>query len=117
MTRHRSYPSDLSDARWELIGPTLTTWRAERGGNGLAIGRPPERNRRRIADAILNIDRTGIAWRCLLHHFPPWKAVYRRFAAWQEEGVFDQLNGLLRRLVREADLDGEPTACGILAQS
>lgn len=24
MTRHRPYPSDLSDARWELLEPTLT---------------------------------------------------------------------------------------------
>ncbi|MEV5788118.1 IS5/IS1182 family transposase, partial [Streptomyces sp. NPDC052287] len=35
MTRQRPYPSDLSDARWELIGPILTTWRVERRGRGL----------------------------------------------------------------------------------
>ncbi|MBT2393930.1 hypothetical protein J7E87_32100 [Streptomyces sp. ISL-1] len=41
MTHHRPYPSDLSDARWELIGPALTAWRTERRGNGLDIGHPP----------------------------------------------------------------------------
>lgn len=118
MTRHRPYPSDLSDARWELIGPTLTSWRAKRRNKGLDIGRPPEHDLRRIMDAILYVDRTGIAWRYLPHDFPPWETVYGYFAAWQKEGVFDQLNGLLRRLVREAEgRDSEPTACVLDAQS
>lgn len=118
MTRHRPYPSDLSDARWELIGPTLTTWRTERRGRALDIGRPPEHDPRRIMDAILYVDRTGIAWRYLPHDFAPWEKVYGYFAAWQKEGVFDQLNGLLRRLVREAaGRDSEPTACVLDAQS
>lgn len=118
MTRQRPYPSNLSDARWELIGPILNTWRAERRGRGLDIGRPPEHNLRRLMDAILYVDRTGIAWRYLPHDFPPWETVYGCFAAWQKEGVFDQLNGLLRRLVREAEgRDSEPSACVLDAQS
>jgi transposase len=118
MTRHRPYPSDLSDARWELIEPTLTPWRAERRGKGLDIGRPPEHDLRRLMDAILYVDRTGIAWRYLPHDFPPWETVYGYFAAWQKEDIFDQLNGLLRRLVREAEgRDGEPSACVLDAQS
>ena len=40
------------------------------------------------------------------------------FAASQKEGVFDQLNGLLRRLVREAEgRSAEPSACVLDAQS
>ncbi|MCX5096474.1 hypothetical protein OOK36_48660 [Streptomyces sp. NBC_00365] len=27
MTERRPYPSDLSDARWELIEPVLRAWR------------------------------------------------------------------------------------------
>ncbi|MEU8976213.1 transposase [Streptomyces monashensis] len=67
MTRHRPYPSDLSDARWELIGPALTAWRAERRGKGPDTGRPPEHDLRRIMDALLYVDRTGIPWRYLPH--------------------------------------------------
>ncbi|MGA5135460.1 transposase, partial [Streptomyces olivoreticuli] len=26
MSKRKPYPSDLSDARWALIEPTLTTW-------------------------------------------------------------------------------------------
>ncbi|MDQ0934959.1 hypothetical protein [Streptomyces turgidiscabies] len=32
MTERRAYPSDLSDARWELIEPVLSAWRFERRG-------------------------------------------------------------------------------------
>ncbi|MGW4231219.1 IS5 family transposase [Streptomyces sp. NPDC004980] len=80
--RQRPYPSDLSDARWELLEPTLT------------------------------------AWRYLPHDFAPWETVYGYFAAWQKNAVFDHLNGLLRRLVREAEgRDAEPSACVLDAQS
>jgi hypothetical protein len=30
--QQRPYPSDLSDARWELIQPVLSAWRTERRG-------------------------------------------------------------------------------------
>jgi transposase len=44
--------------------------------------------------------------------------VYGYFAAWQKEGIFAQLNGLLRRLVREAEgRNAEPSACVLDAQS
>ncbi|BCL32149.1 hypothetical protein GCM10017557_70080 [Streptomyces aurantiacus] len=97
---------------------TLTAWRAELRGKSLDIGRPPEHDLRRIMDAILYVDRTGIPWRYLPHDFAPWATVYGYFAAWQKEGVFDQLNGLLWRLVREAEgRDAEPSACVLDAQS
>jgi transposase len=69
-------------------------------------------------DAILYVDRTGIPWRYLPHDFAPWETVYGYFAAWQKEGVFDRLNGLLRRMAREAEgRDAEPSACVLDAQS
>ncbi len=60
MTPPGSYPSDLSDERWELIAPILNAWRAERRGQGLDIGRPPEHDLRHVMNAILYVDRTGI---------------------------------------------------------
>lgn len=110
--------ADDGDARWELLEATLTAWRAERRGNGLDIGRPPEHDLRRIMDAILYVDRTGIPWRYLPHDSAPWETVYGYFAAWQKDGVFDQFNGLLRHLVRKAEgRDTEPSACILDAQS
>ncbi|MGW8597984.1 IS5 family transposase [Streptomyces sp. NPDC055893] len=116
--RQEPDPSDLSYARWGLLEPILSAWRAERRGKGLDIGRPPEHDRRRIMDAVLYIDRTGIAWRYLPSDFAPWETVYGHFAAWQKDGVFDQLNGLLRSLVREAEeREVDFTACVLDTQA
>lgn len=41
------------------------------GRRGLDMGRPPEDDLRRIMDAILYVDRTGIPWRYLPHDFAP----------------------------------------------
>jgi transposase len=118
MAKQRPYPSDLSDARWELIEPVLNAWRTDRRSKGLDIGRPCEHDLRAILNAILYIDRTGIPWRYLPHEYPPWQTVYGYFAAWQRDGIFAQLSGLLRRLVRTAEgRDPDPTACVIDAQS
>ncbi|MBO3680495.1 IS5 family transposase [Streptomyces sp. NEAU-YJ-81] len=118
MQQRRPYPSDLSDARWELIEPVLTAWSFERRGRALDFGRPPERDLREIMNAILYVDRTGVQWRYLPHDFPPWETVYGYFAKWQKEGIFAQLNGLLRELVRrQGGRNTEPSACVIDAQS
>ncbi len=112
MTPRDQYPSDLSDDRWALIDPVLTAWQARRRQGALGFGRPPEHDLRRLMDAILYVDRTGIPWRYLPHDFPPHQTVYGYFAKWQRDGVFTQLTGLLRRLVREAEgRNGEPSAC------
>lgn len=114
MTPRKPYPSDLSDARWALVEPVLTAWRAARRSQGIPGGRPPEHELRDLLDAIVHVDRTGIPWRHLPNDYPPWESVYHYFAAWRDEAVFEQLGGLLRRLVRhDAGRDEEPTA-GIL---
>lgn len=62
--------------------------------------------------------RTGVQWCYLPHDFPHWNTVYGYFAHWQKDGIFAQLNGLLRELVREREgRSAEPSACVIDAQS
>ncbi|MET8472210.1 IS5 family transposase [Streptomyces sp. NPDC006422] len=118
MADRRAYPSDLSDARWELIDPVLAAWRFERRGRALDFGRPPRHDLREIMNAILYVDRTGCQWAYLPHDFPPWQSVYGYFAHWQKDGIFAQLNGLLRELVRQQEgKDRHPSACIVDAQS
>src|SRR5215469_8907004 len=57
MAARRPYPSDLSDARWALVEPTLTAWREREHRAGLGIGRPPRHDLRSILDAIVYVDR------------------------------------------------------------
>lgn len=117
MTERRPYPSDLSDARWALIAPRLTAWRQARTDAGVS-GRAPTHDLRDIFNAILYVNRTGIAWRYLPHDFPPYRTVYGYFAAWSKEGIFTDLNYQLTGLVR--DHHGrtiEPTASIMDSQS
>ena len=100
MTTRRAYPSDLSDARWALIGPRLSAWRQVRTDAGVG-GRTATHDLREIFNALLYLNRTGIAWRYLPHDFPPHATVYSYFAAWSKEGVFTELNYDLTGLVRD----------------
>jgi transposase len=117
MTSRSAYPSDLSDARWADIEPRLTAWRQSRAAAGVS-GRTPTHDLREIFNAILYLNRTGIPWRYLPHDFPPYRTVYRHFAAWSKEGLFTELNYELTGLVR--DHHGrqiEPTASIMDTQS
>lgn len=58
-----SYPSDLRDKEWELIGRHFQP--KDRRGN------TSKHPRRRIVDAILYVVKTGVQWRMLPKDFPP----------------------------------------------
>ena len=117
MTCRRAYPTDLSDARWALIEPVLSAWRAERAAAGLGLC-PPVHDLREIVNAILYVNRAGCAWQLLPHDFPPCKTVYDYYAKWAADGTTAKIHDLLRRRVREqAGRAGEPSAAIIDAQS
>src|SRR5712672_2689945 len=108
----RGYPSDLTDAQWQVIAVHLPA-RAP-GGRG----RPRIWPLRRITEAILYVDRAGCAWRYLPSDFPPWGTVYGYFAAWRDDGTLARLHDALRARVRAAaGRDPEPTAAVIDSQS
>ncbi|MET9341784.1 IS5 family transposase [Nonomuraea sp. NPDC003804] len=117
MTPRRAYPSDISDARWALIEPTLTAWRQARLDRR-PTGEAARTDLRDIFDAILYVNRTGIAWKYLPHDFPPHPTVYSYYAAWRDEGIFTQLNYELTGLARvKAGRAAEPSAAVIDTQS
>lgn len=115
MSSRRAYRSDLSDAQWALIEPTMTAWRAARRGPGTAAR---VHDLREIVNAILYVCRTGIAWEYLPHDFPPYKTVYDYYAKWEADGTTEALHDLLRNRVRVARGRAEvPTAAVIDSQS
>lgn len=104
----RRYPSDLTDAQWQVIAPHLPA------------GVPGRRGRPRVwpLRAILYLDRTGCARRYLPPDFPPWPTVYGYFAAWRDNGTLARLHDALRARARAAaGRDPEPTAAVIDSQS
>jgi transposase len=115
MNPRRPYRTDLSDARWALIEPILTQWRADRVGLGI---KEPIHDLREIVNAILWMNRAGCAWEMLPHDFPPYKSVYAYFAAWAKDGTTEKIHDLLRGKVRErAGRAAEPTAAIVDAQA
>jgi transposase len=115
MSDRRPYRSDVSDARWALIEPVFTAWRARRIGPGTAAR---VHNLREIVNAILYVNRTGIPWEYLPHDFPPYKTVYDYYAKWEADGTTQQVHDLLRDKTRRAHgRRTEPTAAVIDAQS
>lgn len=113
----RPYRSDLSDARWALIEPILSEWRAAQTAKGLDINQPVH-DLREIVNAILYVNRTGIAWDYLPHDFPPRSTVYGYFAQWERDGTAEMIHDMLRRRVRTAaGRAAEPTAALVDSQS
>jgi transposase len=100
------YPSDLTDAQWELIEPLLPEPKTG--------GRPEKHPRREIVKAICYHVRAGGAWRTLPSDFPPWEAVYWHFARWTGEGTLDRVHDTLRRKVREAEGRGGDPSAGVV---
>ena len=110
MTSRRAYRSDLSDARWALVEPILAAWRAARAEAGLGLSEPVH-DLREIVNAILYVNRTGIAWEYLPHDFPPFKTVYDYYAKWEADGTTEAIHDELRRKVRKAaGRSAEPSA-------
>jgi putative transposase len=106
----KPYPSDLTDSQWLLIAPLLPPARPG--------GRPRKTDVRAVVNGIFYLNREGCTWRALPHDFPPWKTVYNYFAAWNEDGTWKQLNGALRRQVRQAAGRAHtPSAASIDSQS
>ena len=60
--RGRRYPSDLTDAEWNLVAPHIRP--AKRGG------RPRTANMREVMNTVLYLLGTGCRWRALLKDSP-----------------------------------------------
>jgi putative transposase len=109
MTR-KPYPSDLTDAQWHLIEALFPA--AKPGG------RPRKVHLRDVVNACFYLNREGCTWRALPHDFPHWRTVYDYFAAWKRAGLWEEINGSLRRQVRMASGRAHtPTTASIDSQT
>lgn len=109
------YPSDLTDAQWELLRPEAERVMAELRQ---AAGRPMVHDLRAVLDAVFYVVRNGIEWRALPVDFPPWDAVYAFFQRWSQRGLPQQLVDRLRTRLRvRARRDAQPSAAIVDSQS
>ena len=57
---------------------------------------------RRFVENVLWVARAGCAWRLLPEEYGAWNSIYKRFARWQEKGVW---RALLDGLSEDADTE------------
>jgi transposase len=69
---------DLTDAEWRILNPLLPD-RCERG--------PAVPDKRRTANGILWVLRTGAPWRDVPERYGNWNSVFVRFTRWSKLGV------------------------------
>ena len=103
MTRHTTYPSDVSDDEWAFVAPYLT----------LMTEAAPQRVHplRRLFNGLRWLIRAGAPWRLMPKDLPPWEAVYQQTQRWLTAGVFETIVQDLRRRLRVVEgRPAEPSA-------
>ena len=89
------YPTDLSEAEWELIKDLIPS--PTPGGHHRAL------DMRAVVNAIFYVVDGGIKWRMLPHEYPKWPSVYWYFSPWRASGDWQRLHDTLRAQVRHQE--------------
>jgi putative transposase len=92
----KPYPSDLTDAQWDLLEPQLLDFEDRvRPGPQRAV------DLREVMNTLLYQNRTGCQWRFLPHDLLPKSTVYDYFAKWRDHGLWAKTVATLREQVRQ----------------
>ncbi len=101
------YPSDLTDAQWQIIKNLLPQNKRKR-----------KYDLRIIWNAIFYLLKTGCQWRMLPKEFPKWQLVYYYFAKWKDEDIIEHIMHMVHEKVRvKMGRAAEPTAGIVDCQS
>ena len=107
-SQREPYPSDLTDAQWYQIEPSIPPEKD--------LGRHRSTDIREIVNGINYRWSTGCVWRMLPHDYPPWATVYTYFRRWQRDGTLREIReALIRRRTASQPLKGnsslDPISC------
>ena len=104
------YPSDLTDAEWDLVRPFIRP--AKRGG------RPRSVDVREVLNAIFYVLSTGCQWNAIPSDLPPRSTVWEYLDLWEWDGTIARIHDALYVESRErAGRDASPTTAILDAQS
>ena len=110
MSERKVYPSDVTDAEWNVLEKVLPVAKA--------TGRPRKYPLREMVNAMFYLARSGCPWRYLPDGYPPWQTVYSLFRAWEQDGTWEQINASLTRQARtRVGREAQPSAGVIDSQS
>jgi putative transposase len=106
----KPYPSDLTEAQWQLVEPHVPP---ERWG-----GRTRSVDVREVVNAVLYLLRTGCQWRAIPHEFPNRSTVRHYYDRFRRDGTWRRLHDALRGRARvAAGREATPSAGVIDSQS
>ena len=104
------YPSDLSDAEWELVTPLIPP--ARRGGRRRSV------DVREVLNAVFYVLSTGCQWKAMPKDLPPKSTTYFYFTLWDWDGTLERIHDALYIAVRErAGREASPTVAIIDPQT
>jgi putative transposase len=105
----KPYPSDLTDAQWEIIEPLIPV---------NTVGRPREVLMREVLNTIFYLNRSGCQWDMLPHDLLPKSTVHDYYLQWRSDGTWQEILDALRRKVRvAAGKEPSPSAGSIDSQT
>jgi putative transposase len=105
----KPYPSDMTDAQWEIIRPLIPS---------SPVGRPRLVDMREVVNAIFYLIRSGCQWDMLPHDLPAKSTVYDHYAQWRDDGTWPRILDALRQAVRQSvGREPSPSACSIDSQT
>ena len=85
----KPYPTDLTDAQWELIEPHIPP--EEWGGRTRSVGM------REVVNGILYLTRTGCQWRAIPNDLPNRSTVRHYYDRFRRDGTWHGLHDALRK--------------------
>ena len=92
------YPSDLTDAEWQHIGPLLPP--AKRGGGKRTV------DMREMVNGLMYVLSTGCQWRYIPKDLPPRSTVHDYFSRWGYDGTLEKIH-YARQMPRAGRLRGQ----------
>jgi len=85
-----NYPTNLTDKQWQVIEKILDCKKRKR-----------KHSLRDVFNAIMYLLKTGCQWRMLPLGFPKLQLVYYYYSRWKEYGTFEEMNEILRNMLRK----------------
>ena len=104
------YPSDLTDAEWELVRPCIPP--GKRGGRQRTV------DLREVVNGVMYVLSTGCQWRAVPKDLPPRSTLHDYLELWEWDGTLEHMHHALYAACREqVGRQASPTAAIIDSQS
>ena len=92
---NRIYPTDMTDAQWEIICPMLPL--------SPPIGADRWVDMRQVINGIFYLNRTGCQWRMLPKEYEHWNTTFGYYNRWRKDDTWQRIHDALREEVRRQD--------------